>query len=65
MNPMPWSLATSSPMARYFSSSKALRLCLMGWKDGLMVSLCVMISGEIPGMSAYDHAKTAALSRRN
>ena len=44
------SLLTSSLIAFYLSRSKLL-FCLIGLKEGLMFSLCVIIAGSIPPIS--------------
>ena len=45
------SLLTSSLIAFYLSGAKLLLFCLMGLKEGLMFSQCVITAGLIPPIS--------------
>ena len=59
------SLATSSLIAFCLSGAKLFIFYLTGLKDGLTFSLCVMMAGSIPPISAFFHAKTSLFYLRN
>ena len=56
------SLLTSSSIAFYLSRAKLLLFCLIGLKEGLMFSLCVITAGSIPPISSYFQANTSMFS---
>ena len=53
------SLLTSSLIAFCLSGAKLLLFCLIGLKEGLMFSLCVIIAISIPPISSYFQANTS------
>ena len=53
------SLLTSSLIAFYHSGAKLLLFCLIGLKEGLMFSLCVITAGSIPPISSCFQANTS------
>jgi hypothetical protein len=64
MNPTARSLAISSPMALYLSSSKRRRHCLTGLAPGKMLRLCLVTCLRIPSMSEGLHAKMSQFQSR-
>ena len=53
------SLLTSSLIAFYLFGAKLLLFCLMGLKEGLTFSLCVITAGSIPHISSCFQANTS------
>jgi len=60
MNPACKSLSASTLAAILFSSPNFLFFCATGRASLNVDSLCVIMAGSTPGMSAAVHAKTSA-----
>ncbi|KAL0716211.1 hypothetical protein Bca4012_065533 [Brassica carinata] len=64
MNPALSRFLTSSLMIASLERANFLLFCLIGWYWGSTCSLCMIISGSIPGISTWDQAKQSELDLR-